>query len=142
MSTNPIDVENGVGFGQKKCLALDNVITVAKLIDTFRFCYPMKREYTFFRPGCAPSRLDRIYVSAGLEEGINCVSHIASLSDHSGVKLDINLDLHSPPKLANKDFSYWKLNVAILKDESFMPCFRVLWKDISSQIPFYSDVAL
>ena len=90
---NPLDVENAVGFRQKTCAALDDLVKVKKLTDSFRYCYPNKQEFTFFRPGSAPSRLDRIYVSPILKSQIIDVSHVASLADHSGVKLNIDLDL-------------------------------------------------
>ena len=60
----PIDVEGGFGFRQKTCPALQDLIEVGQMVDAFRSCYPEKKEYTFFRPGCAPSRLDRFYVSS------------------------------------------------------------------------------
>ena len=107
----PIDVENVCGFTQKKCQSLDNIVKVFKLIDSFRFCYPTAKEFTFFRPGCAPSRLDRIYLSSCMENAVCNVNHFASLADHCGVNLKISLDLHlQPPSRENTDYSYWKLN--------------------------------
>ena len=54
-----IDVENGVGFNQKKCPQLLDLVNAKSLRDVFRHVYPNKKEYTFFRTSCAPSRLDR-----------------------------------------------------------------------------------
>ena len=71
------------------------------------------------------------------------MSHIASLSDHCGVKVRINLDLNVPLSLpSNKDFSYWKLNIAVLSEDTFMPCFKVFWKEIVAKTPCFDDVAL
>ena len=46
----PIDVENGCGFHQKKSQALEDLVRVFKLSDSFRMCYPRANEFTFFRP--------------------------------------------------------------------------------------------
>ena len=51
-----IDVENGFGYGQKRSVALGDLVKVYNLSDTFRHCFPREKAYTFFRPNCAPSR--------------------------------------------------------------------------------------
>ena len=78
-----------MGYDQKKCQALADLISTADLTDIFRFKYPQKREYTFYRPRCAASRLDKFYISKNLLLDVNSVNHVASLSDHCGVKMGI-----------------------------------------------------
>jgi exonuclease III len=46
-----IDIEGGVGFNQKKCPALEDLVQVAGLADFFRAHFPRKQEYTFFKIG-------------------------------------------------------------------------------------------
>ena len=78
----PEDVENGFGFTQKNCPALANLVNVAGLHDAFRLLYPFKNEFTFFRSGCSPSRLDRFYVSSNIKNAVINVNHITTLSDN------------------------------------------------------------
>ena len=80
-----LDVENGIGYGQKKCSQLSDLLRIKKLDDIFRVLYPYRQEFTFFRPNAAPSRLDRVYVCEELVSSTHSVQHIASLSDHCGV---------------------------------------------------------
>ena len=62
----PEDIEGGREFQQKNCPALKDFVETNHLIDVFRSKHPDKKEYTFYRPGCVPSILDRFYVSAHL----------------------------------------------------------------------------
>ena len=136
-----IDVENGFGFSQKRCPALDDLVKVNNLLDSFRVCHPDSIEFTFFRAGCAPSRLDRIYVSSSLKDSVCDVTHFASLADHCGVKIRLNVDLDTLLTPRSKDYSYWKLNTAILLDENFLPCFKILWSELTEDIVSFPDVA-
>ena len=61
-----MDVENGKGFDQKKCVILKDIMRSMSLSDVFRSKYPFSSEFTFFRPGCTSSRLDRVYLSNSL----------------------------------------------------------------------------
>jgi hypothetical protein len=54
-------------------------------VDIFRACHPLAREYTFRRPGLAPSRLDRAYVPPALVGETVSVWHVATTSDHSAL---------------------------------------------------------
>ena len=65
------------------------MVNVKSLIDAYRHFHPNKKEYTFFRTSCAPSRLDRFYVSQEILPKVNSVQHVASLSDHCGVLIDV-----------------------------------------------------
>ena len=133
-------MENGTGFTQKSCNALKDLVSSQHLLDAFRIRYPGAKEFTFFRPGKAASRLDRYYISASLSCNV-LVRHIASLSDHCAALLTINLDftLCLQPKLGRT--TYWKLNTAILDDPEFLPSFKQLWIDISQSKDSSPDIA-
>ena len=116
---NAIDIEDGKGFDSKKCPILNDIVSIGGLYDPFRHRFPHKKEFTFFRPGCAASRLDRFYVSKNLESDVLSVSHHPSLSDHCAVKLV--LSWHSTLSCSESSpKSYWKLNTLILKEDIFM----------------------
>ena len=137
----PIDVENAVGYRNKRSQALGDIVRVFNLSDVFRISYPKDKVYTFFRPNCASSRLDRIYLCSKLVDSIVDVKHLPSLSDHFGVKLCLRLNLQAPHvKKQQKASSYWKLNTAILQDEDFLPAFKYLWKDITESISSFQDI--
>ena len=57
--------------------------------DIFRHMHPRTKEFTFFRTNCAPSRLDRIYISHQHLQEVNQIQHVASLFDHCGVLLEM-----------------------------------------------------
>ena len=122
-----IDIEGGVGFSQKICHQLKNLVKSFDLHDVYRYKFAKKEEFTFFRSGKAPSRLDRFYVSARLLSGLGDVLHVASLSDHCGVQMGVELmvELMSLPKTQRR--TYWKLNTAILEEEDFLPNFTSFW---------------
>jgi len=136
-----IDIDGGIGFSQKKCSALEDLVKAAKLVDTFRVKFPYKEEFTFFRAGCAPSRLDRFYVSAELMGEVLSVSHVASLSDHCGIKMRIEMHVDRAVITSSRRATYWKLNTAILDDQDFLPSFTSLWKSILRQRPNFPDIA-
>ena len=85
----PMDIENGTGFNQKKCPQLSDLLPTKNLQDVFRFLHPRTKEFTFFRTNCAPSRLDRFYLSQEHLQEVDLIQHVASLSDHCGVLLDM-----------------------------------------------------
>ena len=117
------------------------LVKTAHLVDSFRAQFPGKQEFTFFRASCAPSRLDRFYASAGLVREVLSVSHVASLSDHCGIKLRIKLYIEKNvlPTFARR--TYWKLNTAILDDKEFIPSFKVLWGKILKCRSDFLDIA-
>ena len=136
-----IDVEKGFGFQHKKSPSLKILVRAADVLDGFRFLHPRKEEFTFFRPGSAPSRLDRFYLSSNLSPNIKNVGHIATLSDHCGVSLTLAVnDIMIPPRKIHFQ-SYWKLNTAVLRDEDFMPSFKSFWNHLISSSPLYLDIA-
>ena len=135
---SPLDVEDGKGFNHKFCKALKDLTVGCQLIDVFRLKCPKKREYTFFRPGTAPSRLDKFYVSRQLLNNIN-IRHIASLSDHSAVFLNIKIFIKCVPQLGRT--TYWKMNSSILEEDDFLSSFKLLWRKIIGSELSFSDAA-
>ena len=135
--------ENDVGFHQKKCPQLSDLVSGMDFHDVFRALYPNKREFTFFRPNSAPSRLDKFYFPKQLIEKVTSVEHLASLSDHFGVHVSLHLDLEDfcKNKRSKIRHSYWKLNSAILHDEDFLPSFSNLWVWLQSLKSDFGDIA-
>ena len=136
------DVENGTGFDQKKCPQLTDLVSIRRIQDVFRYKYPRCKEYTFFRTSAAPSRLDRFYIPESLLIDVLQVKHIASLSDHCGVFMEVTLNIGEaakPEKIGRE--TYWKLNNSILKDDEFLGNFTDLWCWLKSLQGSYSDIA-
>ena len=130
-----------MGFNQKFCPALKDLVWTAGLCDVFRVCHPRLEEFTFFRAGSAASRLDRFYISDSIKTRLLDVQHVASLSDHCAIKmsLKLNLKLKAAPKQNRK--TYWKLNNAILNDDEFMPSFVSFWQSNVEIMEKYQDAA-
>ena len=138
----PIDIENGVGFLQKNCLQLSDLVKSINLADVFRSKYPGKQEFTFFRAQVAPSRLDRFYVSANLLGGLVEVSHIASLSDHCGTLMELRLgNISWSVQQPRGRQTYWKLNTSILREEEFLEDFGRLWSWLQQSKSDFIDIA-
>ena len=138
-----MDIEGGVGFSQKVCPAFNDLLKFTGLCDAFRHEHPQTEEFTFFRPGSAPSRLDRFYVPGGLLQNLSNVCHVSSLSDHCGVMMTLKLNvelLALPPRSCRR--TYWKLNCSILGEEDFMPSFARFWRKISQSQELYDDIAV
>ena len=140
-TTRSIDVEGGVGFAQKNSTTLKDLVRSYDLSDVFRLEFPRKEEYTFFRPGRAPSRLDRIYISRTLVGENSGIQHVASLSDHCGVQVVIRLNLNLLSLPRNSRSTYWKLNTFILEDEEFLPSFIAFCSEISKVKDKFDDCA-
>ena len=136
-----MDIENGTGFNQKKCPQLSDLVASKNLQDIFRYMHPRTKEFTFFRTNCAPSRLDRFYLSHDHLQEVNSIQHVASLSDHCGVLLDMRFQNVVFSKFKSTSFTYWKLNKRILKDEDFMENFAALWECLKLKQGNFSDKA-
>ena len=136
-----MDVEGGIGFNQKFSPELRDLVRSCDITDVFRYKFPRVQEFTFFRAGKAPSRLDRFYVSRKLLSGLVMASHVASLSDHCGIQMGVKLmvEHHSIPKPQRR--TYWKLNTAILLEDDFLPTFSTFWGKISVFRREFSDLA-
>ena len=70
------------------------------------------------------------------------VEHIASLSDHCGIVMELELQDVTTTRIRKKvRETYWKLNAAILRDEEFLGNFADFWNRLQSLKPRYSDIA-
>ena len=136
-----IDVENGLGFRQKSCPTLKNVVITCNLIDAFRFLYPYQQDFTFHRQGSSSSRLDRFYITADLVEDLVSTAYLPSLSDHNCVKMLLNVQVDIPPSSTRNIRGYWKLNTAILNKDFFLDCFKPFWATLVSTQNSYQDVS-
>ena len=73
---------------------------------------------------------------------INLVEHVASLSDHCGVLMEVSL-----PDIGNTNVkkifneTYWKLNASILKDDDFHHNFTDVWSQLQTKKVLYNDIA-
>ena len=137
----PIDIDGGFGFAQKFSPALKDLINSASMKDVFRSSYPRLEEYTFFRAGKAPSRLDRFYISSEIFDSLTAVSHVASLSDHCGVKMVLKLNIEHLDIPKPQRSTYWKLNNSILVEEDFMSSFGLFWRSILRSKTSFVDIS-
>ena len=120
-------------------MTLKDLVSSHNLLDAFRISSPRVEEFTFFRPGKAPSRLDRFYVSQCFSS--SDARHVPSLSDHSAVILKIKVKNNVHKQIKRGRTTYWKLNTAILEDDEFMPSFKQFWHDVSSSKNDFTDIA-
>ena len=129
-------------FADKKCPALKNLVDSFSYSDPYRLLHPDGEDFTFCRPSCAASRLDRFYVPQHLAGDVKQVSHHASLADHKYVVMTISLpDVSKIPEPVFANNSYWKLNTSILKDEDFLPNFSKMYQKLQSKIDEFSSIA-
>ena len=118
-------------FGSKFCRPLHDLVNVMNYTDAWTHLHPGVVEFTFFRRGVAPSRLDRIYVPGHLVSEIQSIRHQATTSDHRAVIMGLNLDTVN--YIPERHSAYWKLNVSILSHADFMPNFTRLWTNLLSK---------
>ena len=69
-------------FADKKCPALKELVDTFNYCDAYRLLHPEGEDFTFHRPSCAASRLDRFYVPWNMMHNVKSVSHGATLGDH------------------------------------------------------------
>ena len=113
-----------------------------KTCPAYRLLHPQGRAYSFFRPSCAASRLDRFYIPQNLVNNVRSVTYKASLGDHCGVSLLITLpDLVKGPAPTPSSSPYWKLNTSVLKDEDFLENFAVMYTKLQAKIRDFPDIA-
>jgi hypothetical protein len=127
-------LDTTINHRAKVCRPLQDFLATFPLVDVFRVCHPLAREYTFRRPGLAPSRLDRAYIPPFLLSDVVSVWHVATTSDHSALCASFRGALAAaPPPPAPK--SYWKLNVSVLSEPEFGPLFEAEWAAIVADRP-------
>ncbi len=66
-------LDTTANFRSKVCRPLADLLSTFPLLDCFRHFHPSAREYTFCRPGVAPSRLDRAYVPGPLLSSVSAM---------------------------------------------------------------------
>ena len=72
---------------------------------------------------------------------VNSVQHVASLSDHCGVLLDVSFQSFNQYGERFSRETYWKLNIRILEDEDFEDNFISLWSRLKLKQTRFSDIA-
>ena len=148
---SPLDCEER--FVEKKCPALQDLVTGFNYVDAFRHLHPGAREYTFLRPSCTSSRLDRLYVHRGCSQDILSISHGPSLADHryvvsvlhleqSGQGVAVGAGANGDEGVARRKSPYWKLNNSILKSEDFLQNFRELYENLRDKMSEYQNVSV
>ena len=124
----PIDTEKY--FAEKFDPVLADLIATFQYKDAFRILAPDTVEFTWARPNCARSRLDRLYLPEGCNVELLSLRHVPSLSDHASVRAELMLPF-TPPACRKKGKSpYWKLNVSILSEEDFQQHLADLWDQL------------
>ena len=127
-----IDKENGnPNRGNEGLTELKSIKDSYDLNDPFRHLYKTERSYTW---SCENSgvktRLDRYYVSKGLNKNLIAVSNIhCNVSDHLGVKAEFN-------EVPNVKFKIkkglWKFNTNLLKDPQFQNEIEQQWYSLNN----------
>ena len=113
-------------FSQKKSTDLALLVNTFNYTDIFRFLKPQTREYSFSRPGCTASRIDRIYLPARALPAVESMAYFPSLSDHKGMELVFKEELAPlPPKIPG----LWRLNTNVLSSPDFLPNFINVWQE-------------
>ena len=119
-------------YHDKRSAALTDILQSFKYTDVYNHLHPGSREYTFHRAGVAQSRLDRVYCPPGHEGSLVTAVHVAGLSDHSGVEVQLKMDVEIQPQPRGPR-TYWKLNTSILADPRFLPSFRRSYSELQEQ---------
>ena len=97
-------------FADKNCPALKNLIENFNYSDGYRVMHPDGVDYTFYRPNCAASRLDRYYIPLNLLEHVRSVTHKASIGDHKYVCMNLSLpDLEIEPHPSVLMMIFWNI---------------------------------
>ena len=136
------DKDTERNFIDKKCPALKDLVHDFSYSDPYRLLNPDGKDFTFCRPNCAASRLDRFYLPPHLAGKVESVSHHASLSDHKyAVMLIVLPDLSKQPDPPISKSPYWKLNTSILKDEDFLQNFSRFYEKLQVKIDNYENIA-
>ncbi len=124
-------LDTTANFRSKVCRPLADLLSTFPLLDCFRHFHPSAREYTFRRPGVAPSRLDRAYVLGPLLSSVSAMRQLSSTSDHAALLVSfgtpLGVQMASPPPRSE---SYWKLNASILEEPDFGPLFEAEWQGV------------
>jgi hypothetical protein len=108
---------------------LRSIIADFLYIDVFRQLYPNILQFSFFRPNCLASRLDRVYVPHLFINSCFLARYIPTASDHNAfytVFDAASLGLRLEPQTKSNSF-YWKLNSSMLSEPAFEQAFQTFW---------------
>ena len=130
--TDPVDT--GANYRSKRCRPLADLVAAFNFVDAYPLLHPLP-AFTFRRRGMAGSRLDRAYLPGRLVGWLESVEHVAAVSDHAAlyVQLQGGLGAVVPPQPRRE--SYWKLNVALLQEPDFLPEFTSMWTRLVAARP-------
>ena len=73
-----------------------------------------------------------MYCPSGHKSSLVAAVHMAGLSHHSGVKVQVRLDVQIQPQ-PHGPKTYWKLNTSILGDPRFLPSSRHFYGKLREQ---------
>ena len=62
-------------FADKNCPALKDLVDTFNYADAYRVLHPEGKDFSFYRPSCSASRLDRFYVPANLMGQVESVTY-------------------------------------------------------------------
>ena len=138
-----LDLEDDRYFNEKKSVDLTNILAEFELVDTFRYLYGRRVEFSWRgRDNASKSRLDRFYIPRGMVRGLKSVRYDASLSDHSACTMVMNLARTIKGRgKAKFQSAFWKLNTRVLEDVDFGLNFNRIWEDLLLKQGDYVDVA-
>ena len=114
-------------FQRKQCKPLENLIHLFGYKDCHEILN-LPSDFTFYRNGLAPSRLDRVYIPEYLVSQILNLEYLPTTSDHKAVKIELDIQICAP--INRNKCAYWKLNTSILKHSDFLPNFVKLWQKL------------
>ena len=108
-------------------------------LDGFRIRHPLDIAFTFNRPSCSPSRLDRINIPPMWIPSLIEVSHWATTSDHKLLISELAVQAAGP--VSRVQVPYWKLNVQILSDPDFILNFINVWDKLINSKQRFQDIS-
>ena len=100
-----------------------------KLTDTWRVQNEQVREYSWIKSGRdqKASRIDFALISAGLDQFVEVIQYLSSvMTDHRALYICIDL------KSFERGKGFWKLNTALLQNQSYIECMNtILQKEVA-----------
>ena len=136
-------MDTEANFENKRCPALEDLLSVFNYGDAFRILHHDQVDFTFYRQGCAAARLDRFYVPQELVNNVKSCYHKPMLSDHKYAVMIFEVPAGSPTvmSLPPSSSSYWKMNTRVLFNEDFLPNFVEVWEVLTSKEELYTNIA-
>ena len=132
------ELDTEANFLQKKSNELKDIVEIFCYSDAYRVLHPEKVEFSFYRPNCAASRLDRVYIPSHMSSKLASVQYRATLSDHKMLKVEIDIGVSQCEK--NETENVWKMNTSILENSDFMENFSFFFKELEKYQEVYTDI--